>query len=123
MGQLGHAHFGVSHGSSVVAVHGTEVALAIDQQITQRERLRHPHDGVVHGSVAVGVILTDDVTDHTGGFLVRLVPVVTQFAHREQYTPVHGLQAITRIGQCTTDDYAHCVVEVGLLQLVFDIDR
>ncbi|MCY1419294.1 hypothetical protein D9M71_348800 [compost metagenome] len=36
---------------------------------------------------------------------------------------MHGLQAITRIRQCTPDDNAHRVVEVGLFQLVFDIDR
>ncbi len=121
--QLGHAHFGVSHGRSVVAVDRTEVTLAIYQQVAQGKRLSHPNDGVVHRSVAVRVILTDHVTDNTGRFLVRLVPVVTQLAHREQHTPVHGLQAIARIRQCSTDNYAHRVVEVGLFQLVFDIDR
>ena len=121
--QLGHAHFGVSHGRGVVAVDRTEVALAVYQQVAQGKRLGHPNDGVVHRSVAVRVILTDHVTDNTGRFLVRLVPVVTQLAHREQHTPVHGLQAIARIRQCPTDNYAHRVVEVGLFQLVFDIDR
>ncbi len=121
--QLGHAHFGVSHSRRVVTVDRTEVALAVYQQVAQREWLSHTNDGVVHSGVAVRVILTDHVTNHTGGFLVRLVPVVTQLAHCEQHAPVHGLQAVARIGQCSTDDYAHCVVEVGLLQLVFDIDR
>ncbi|MNF95701.1 hypothetical protein D3C84_784670 [compost metagenome] len=69
------------------------------------------------------VILTDHVTDNTGRFLVRLVEVVAQLAHREQYATVHGLEAIARIRQCTADDHAHRVVEVGLFQLVFDIDR
>jgi len=123
VGQLGHAHFGVSHGRGVVAVHRTEVALTVDQQVAQRERLGHAHDGVVHGGVAVRVILTDHVTDHTGGFLVRLVPVVTQFAHGEQHAPMHGLQAVARIRQGTPDDHTHRVVEIGLFQLVFDIDR
>jgi hypothetical protein len=106
-----------------IAVDRTEVTLAIYQQVAQGKRLSHPNDGVVHRSVAVRVILTDHVTDNTGRFLVRLVPVVTQLAHREQHTPVHGLQAIARIRQCSTDNYAHRVVEVGLFQLVFDIDR
>src|SRR5690606_34064184 len=87
------------------------------------ERLRHPHDGVVDRCITVGVIFTDHVTDHTGGFLVGLVPVVTQLAHREQHAAVHRLQAITRIRQGTPDNHAHGVVEVGLFQLVFDIDR
>ena len=46
--QLGHSHFGVSHGCSVIAVHRTEVALAVDQHVAQRERLRHTHDSVVN---------------------------------------------------------------------------
>jgi hypothetical protein len=69
------------------------------------------------------VVLTDHVTDHTGGFLVRLVPVVAQLAHREQHATMHGLQAVARIGQRSPDNHAHRVVEVGLSQLVFDIDR
>ncbi|MNQ87875.1 hypothetical protein D3C85_1031160 [compost metagenome] len=121
--QLGHAHFGVSHGRGVVAVHRTEVALAVYQQVAQGEWLRHPNDGVVHRGITVRVILTDHVTDNTGRFLVRLVEVVAQLAHREQYATVHGLEAIARIRQCTADDHAHRVVEVGLFQLVFDIDR
>ncbi len=123
MSQLGHAHFGVSHGRGVVAVHRTEVALAVDQQVAQRERLGHTHDGVVDRSVAVRVVLTDHVTDHTGGFLVRLVPVVAQFAHRKENAAMHGLQAVTRIGQRSPDNHAHRVVEVRLSQFVFDIDR
>ncbi|MNZ23668.1 hypothetical protein D3C78_407870 [compost metagenome] len=123
VGQLGHAHFGVAHGRGVVAVHRTEVALAVDQHVAQREWLGHAHDGVVHRGVAVRVVLTDDVTDHTGGFLVRLVPVVAQLAHGEQHAPVHRLQAVARIRQGTPDDHAHRVVEVRLFQLVFDIDR
>src|SRR5690606_34905560 len=79
--------------------------------------------GVVHSAVTVRVVFTDHVPDHTGGFLVRLVPVVAQLAHGEQYATVHWFQAIARIRQRPTDDYAHCVVEVGLFQLVFDIDR
>src|SRR5690606_32841395 len=88
VGQLGHAHFGVSHGCGAVAVHRTEVALTVYQQVAQRERLSHAHDGVVHSAVTVRVVFTDHVTDHTGGFLVRLVPVVAQLAHGEQYATV-----------------------------------
>ncbi len=69
------------------------------------------------------VVFTDHVTDHTGGFLVRLVPVVAQLAHGKKHTAMHRLQSVARIRQRTTDDYAHCVVEVGLLEFVFDIDR
>ena len=42
------ARFGVSVGRRRVAIDGAEVALAIDQRIAQRERLRHAHHRVVH---------------------------------------------------------------------------
>src|SRR5690606_38170630 len=51
VGQLGHAHFGVSHGRGAVAIHPTEVALNVYQQVAQRERLGHSYDGVVHSAV------------------------------------------------------------------------
>src|SRR5690606_6972260 len=62
---LGHAHFGITHGGRVVAIHRTEVALPVHQHVTQRKRLRHAHDGVVNSAVTVRMIFTDDVTDHT----------------------------------------------------------
>jgi hypothetical protein len=41
--ELGHARFGVTHRRGGIAVDRTEVALAVDQQVAQRERLRHAH--------------------------------------------------------------------------------
>ena len=122
VGQARHAHLGVTHGGGVVAVDGAEVALAIDQHVAHREVLGHTHDGVVHRTVAVGVVLTDHVTHHTGGLLVWLVPVVTQLVHRKQHTPMNRLQAIAHVRQRSADDHAHRVIEVRLLQLVLDID-
>ena len=81
---LRHAHFGIAHGRRRVAVDRTEVALAVDQHVAQRERLRHAHDRVVDGGIAVRVILTDDVADDARGFLVGLVPVVAKFAHGDR---------------------------------------
>src|SRR5690606_9456199 len=123
MGQPGHAHFGVTHGRGAVAIDRTEVALAVDQQVAQREWLGHTDDGVVNRRVAVRVVFTDHVTHDTGRLLVRLVPVVTQFAHGKQHTAMHGFQTVSRIRQRPSDDYAHGVVEIGLLEFVFDIDR
>jgi hypothetical protein len=99
VGDLGQADFGVAHGRGVVAVHRAEVALAVDQHVAQREVLRHAHDGVVHRAVAVRVVLTDHVADDTRRLLVGPVPVVVELVHRVQHAPVHGLQAIARIGQ------------------------
>ena len=122
MGDLGHANFRVAHRRGGIAVDGTEVALAIDEGVTHGEGLRHAHDGVVHRRVAVGVILADHVADHPGGFLVGLVPVVVEFVHGEQHTPVHGLEAVADIGQGAAHDDAHGVVEIGLLEFVLNGD-
>ena len=123
VGDLGHAHFGVTHGGSGVPVDGTEVTLAIHQHVAQGKRLRHPHDGVVHGGVTMGVVFTDYVTDHTGRLLVGLVPVVVQLVHGEQHPAVHRLEAVAHVRQCPSHDHAHGVIQVRLLEFVFDVDR
>ena len=76
MGYLCQTNFRVTHRRSIVAVHGTEVTLTIHQHVTQGEILRHTNDGVVNSGVAMGVVLTDHVTDDTGRLLVSPVPVV-----------------------------------------------
>src|SRR5690606_31920790 len=104
------------------AVHTPKVALAIHQPIAQGEVLGHPHDGVVHRRITVGVILTDDVPDHTGGLLVGLVPIVREHVHREQHAPVYGLESIPYVGQRPADNDAHRVGEIGLPHLAFERD-
>jgi len=118
----GHAHFGVTHGRRHVAIDRPEIALAVDEQVAHRERLRHPHHGFVDGRIAVRVVFTDDVADDAGGFLVGLVPVIAELAHGEQDTTMDGLQTITNVGQRAPDDHAHGIVEVGLPHLVFEAD-
>ena len=117
-----HAHLGIAHGSGAVAVDRAEVALAVDQHVAQRERLRHAHDRVVNRLVAMRMVFTDDVTDHAGRLLVRLVVYVAQLVHREQHAPMHGFQTITHIRQGAPHDHAHGVIEIALAHLVFDID-
>ena len=117
-----HAHFGVAHGGRRVAVDGAEVALAVDEQVAHRERLRHADDRVVDRDVAVRVVLADDVADDARGLLVGAVVVVAELAHRVQHAPVHGLQPVADVGQRAADDHAHRVVEIRLAHLVFEID-
>ena len=112
VGNLGHAHFGVTHGSGGVPIDGTKVTLTIHQHVAQGKRLRHPHDGVIYRGITVGVVFTNHVTDHTGRFLVGLVPVVAQLVHGKQHTAVHRLEAIAHVGQRPPDDYAHGVIQV-----------
>ena len=61
--QLGHAGLGVTIGCRRIAVHGTEVAVTVDQRIVQRERLRHTHHRVVNRYVAVRMIPAEHITD------------------------------------------------------------
>ena len=123
VGDAGHPHLGVTHGGRRVAVHGTEVALPVDQHVAQGEGLRHAHDGVIDGDIPVGMVFTDDITDHARRFLVRLVPVVAELPHRVEDAPVDGFQAVPRVRQRPAHDYAHRVIHVRLAHLVFDIDR
>ena len=118
----GHAHFGVAHGRRRIAVDRAEVALAVDEQVAHRERLRHPDDRVVDRDVAVRMVLTDDVADDAGRLLVRSIPLVAELAHRVQDAPMHRFQAVPNVRQRATHDYAHRVIEVRLPHLVFEID-
>ncbi len=120
---LGEPDLRVSHRRGTVAVDRAEVALAIDEHVAQREVLRHPDDGVVDRLVAVRVVLADDVADDARRLLVRPVPVIRQFMHREQHATVHRLQAVAHVGQRATDDDAHRVVEIGPPHLLFERDR
>ena len=59
----------ITHGRRRVAIHGTEVALTINERVAHGEILRHADQGVVDRGVAVRVQLTHDVADHARGFL------------------------------------------------------
>ncbi len=104
--QTAHSHFGVTHGGGTVAVNGTEVALTVFQRVAHIEILRHTHKGVVHGTVPVRVIFTDDVADDTRAFLMGVAVSVVQNGLGEEDTPVHGFQAVTRIGNGASHDDA-----------------
>src|SRR5947209_3815188 len=104
-----HADFGVTHRGCIVAVHRTEVALAVYQHVTQGKILCHTHYGVVDRRITVRVVFTDDVTDDTRRFFVGPVPVITELVHGKQHTPMHGFQAVAHIWQCAPHNHAHGV--------------
>jgi hypothetical protein len=66
------------------------------------------------------MVFTDDITDHTRRLFVRLVVVIAQLAHCVQHAPMNRFQAIADIRQGSSDDYAHGVIQVGLLHLIFE---
>ena len=65
--------FGVAIGRRRVGIDRTEVAVAVDERIAQREILRHAHQRVVHRRVAVRMIALEHFADDAGAFAVLLV--------------------------------------------------
>ncbi len=91
MRNLRETNLGVTHGGRVVAVHRAEVALTVHQHVAQGEILSHANDGVVHSGIAVGVVLTNDIAHDTSRLFIRPIPVVVEFVHGEENTPVNRL--------------------------------
>src|SRR5213079_273792 len=58
-----------------------EVAVPVDEWMTQAEVLHHASQGVVDGTLAVGVELAHHVADHTGALGVRSVGPQTLVVH------------------------------------------
>ena len=123
VGDLLHTGLGVTHGGRRVAVHRSEVTLAVDQRVTHRPVLGQTHHGVVDRRVAVGVELTEYVADDTGRLTGGLVGVEVELrAHIVEDAAVYGLQSVAHVGQCARDDDRHRVVDIRRLHLLFDID-
>src|SRR3546814_16730878 len=108
---------GVAHGRRRIAVHGAEVALAVDQRQAHGEVLRQAHHGVVDRAVAVRVVLTHDVADHARRLAVRPVPVVAGLLHGVEDAAVHGLQPVAHVRPRPRTAHAHGVIQVGGFQL------
>src|SRR4051812_24353718 len=66
--------------------------------------------------------LSEDFTDDLCALTRGPAVVEAHLMETEQNAAVHWLQAITHVGQRSTDDHAHGVIEVRTLHLVFDID-
>jgi hypothetical protein len=120
VGDPGHAGFGITHGGGRVAVDGAEVPLPVHERVAQREVLHHPHERVVDGRVTVGVELAHAVADHAGRLLVATVEGEAEQRHRVEHPAMHGLEAVTDVGQRASDDDGHRVVQVRLPHLLFD---
>ncbi len=115
--------FGIAHGRRRIAVHGAEIALAIDQLQPHGEVLGHTDHGVVDRRIAMGMVFAHDVAHRARRLAIGPVPVVPGLLHREENPAMNGLQTVAHIGQGARDDYAHGVIEVGASHLLFDGDR
>ena len=115
--KLGQPRLGIAISSGRVAVHGTEVALPVDQHGAHRERLRHAHHGVVDRAVAVGVVATHDLAHEVCGLAVGAVPLIAASLGSVENAAVDRFQAVADIGQGARDDDRHGVVQIGLAHL------
>ncbi len=107
---------GVAHGREAFRiVRRTEVALAVDQRIAVRERLRHQHHRLVAGAVAVRMEFADHVADGTRGFLRLGAGGQAQLAHRVDDASLHRLEAVAHEGQGAVQHHVHRIIEVGPL--------
>ena len=120
-GDAGQTAFGVAHGGGGVAVDRAEVAVAVDQEVADGEGLRQTHQSIVDGGVAVRVEITHDVTHDAGALAIGPVGLHARVVHAEEHATVHGLEAVTNVGQGAPHDDAHGVVEIRGPHLVGDL--
>src|SRR5437773_2650291 len=111
---------GVTHRRRGIAVDAAEVALAVDQRIAKRERLRHAHEGVVDRCLAVRVIELENVADEGSALAVPAAGSRAGPVHRVEDAALNGLQPITHVGQSPADDDGHGVLHVGGLHLLLE---
>lgn len=68
------------------------------------------------------MVLTHNLTDTVGRFLVSAVRRIAHFVHSEEHTAVYRLQTVSDIREGSRHYNRHRVVDVGALHLVFNID-
>ena len=116
--ERGHAGFGVTGSRRAVAVHGTEVAVAVHEAVAHVPGLGQAHHGVVDGSVAVGVVFTHDLAHDTGALLVGFIRRDAQGIQAVQDAAVDRFESVAHVRKRSCNDYAHGVIDVGGLHFV-----
>ena len=120
--ELSEARFRVPVSCGGIAIHRAKVALAVDQRIAQAPRLRQAHHRVIYSTVAMRVVLLQTLADDAGALHVLAVVQHTHVVHRIQNATMHGLEAVAHVGQSTSDDDGHRVVEIRASHLLFNVD-
>jgi hypothetical protein len=95
--KLIHSGFGVTHGGGFITIDRTEVAVAIDQGVTDRERLSQTNERQIQSGVAVRVVFAHDIADDTSGFLIRFARFDALFVHAEDNAALNRFQTIADI--------------------------
>ena len=119
---LREARLGIALRRGRIGVHRTEIALAVDQRHAHRPVLGHPGQGVVDREIAVRMVVAHRVADDLRGLAVGPSGDEAALLTGVEDAPVHRLQPVAHVGQCTRDDHRHGVVEIGGLHLLDDGD-
>ena len=68
------------------------------------------------------MVVTQHVTYRGGGFAEGLVVGERVLEHTEQHSSVYRLHTVSHVGQGSAHDHTHGIVDVGALDLLFDLN-
>ena len=95
---LAQTRLGITHGCRRIAVHGAEIAVAVNQRAAYRKILRKSYKRAVNRAVSVRMIFAKTVADDTRAFPVRLIRIQIKLSHRIQNAALNGLKSVARVG-------------------------
>src|SRR5579883_521022 len=102
---------------------GAEIALWMHEGIAHVPVLRHAHQRRIDRLIAVWMIALHRFANDAGAFRGRAGGAESEIVHRHEDASLRRFQAVAHVGQGPTDDDAHSVGEVAILQLVGDVER
>ena len=117
VGDFAQTSLGITVSGRRIAIYTTEVTMTVHQHIAHGEILGQTHQSIVYGSVTVRVIAAQHVTHAGGGLLERLVGCQVILVHGVEDAAMYGLKTVAHIGQSTSHDDTHGVLNVRLFHL------
>ena len=124
LGQGSQLGLGITHSRSAIAIERAEVALAVHQRVTQRERLGHAHHRLVGGLVAMGMVFAQHLAHYRRGLAWLGVAAQTQvLEHGVKEPSLHRLQAIAHVWERPRRDDAQRIVEVAFFCFAAEVCR
>src|SRR5579875_204267 len=114
---------GITGSSGRQAGDGAEIALRMHQAITHVPILGHAYQGRIDRLIAVRMVALHRLADDAGALTGRSGGAESQVIHRHQDASLRRFESIAHIGQGPTDDDAHSVGEIAVLQFVGDVER
>ena len=114
---------GVTMGGGRQAGDGAEIALRMHQAIAHVPVLGHAHQRRIDRLIAVRMVALHRLADDAGALAGRAGRAEAEVVHGHEDAPLRRFEAVAHVGQGPTDDDAHGVGEVAVLQLVGDVER